>query len=351
MKNYIICALFIIFVFSFGCEYKSPFSDTTDKDLISSLDLSADWVKEKGVGVDLTTDANSTLGEQIYSLYFINLISKYSNFEEENTTDIGNYWKTSTDNFTDPVSPSQKPDIFIVENNTGVMAGNKYLHIKLQKNPYPQYVYYEFTPEATTTYIFKFDFKNLGTGALIQNSFGRSDVSADELIQELQPEGSSTNITNILFPVTPFQNVPYQVRFGYKNPYSLAKVLEIYIDNVGLFAASNITLTKNINIVGSNDTTNDKTGNLFNEGVYKLKIFAKKGTTDKITLRLGTRYQEYQLTTNYQEITLEAQILKEHRFLTIQILPTVVEETKRFPGGIYITKPKLYFLPNKAKAD
>lgn len=333
--------LLVVILFFLSCEYKSPFNEIKGRDLISGLDLSTDWERDYGLSLDVTSDSPPNGESPVYYLNFLNIIAKYSSFEESDLSDLTNYWHPSLDN-----SPlSRPPEIFEVVKQPGVMKGDGYLHIKLQKNPEPQYVAYRFNALKDKNYLFKFDFK-IFSGDMYQLSFGDYNNTEDELkVEEQFTEGV------VMFDITSFRDSLSEVRFGYKNIYSEAKVLDFFVDNIALFVVGNVNIRKIISIVGSVEATDDNTGEKFYEGVYRLTLFAKKGTSSKLTLRLGTRYKEFDLTSHWSEIKLEAQILKEQNFLHISIMPTVTDEIRRFPGGIYITKPKLFFLPDKSSPD
>lgn len=335
--------LFTILVILLSCEYKSPYSENKDRDLITNLDLLNDWNISKGIALDVTQDSPYA-GETGYYFDFLNLITKYSNFEEDSSNDLENYWHPSPDN--SPISV--RPDSFEIVNDGEDTSMGRVLHIKLQKNPEPQYVAYRFNALKDYNYLFKFDFR--ASGDRYQLSYGDVGDLSDDLKTDVQLPDAYVWQT-ILFDIVSMSDSFSEIRFGFKDPSNDAKVLDFYVDNLALFIVSNINIMKEINISGSTEQTDDKTGETFYEGIYRLTLYAKSGTSDTITLNLGTRFKEITLSSSWQEISLEAQILKEQKFLSISIMPSVIDETKRFPGGIYITKPKLYFLPNKSSPD
>ncbi len=323
-----------------SCEYKSPFEDYKERDLIEKLDLSADWIKDFGVTLEPTSDSSYS---DAYYLNFVNLISKYSNFEEENISDLTDYWIPSPDS----TPESKKPEIFEIVKASDVMSGNAFLHVKLQKNPEPQYVSYRFNTVKGKNYLFKFDYKCI-SGDGYQLSFSDDyDISSDNFKFFQQ-----TNQGLVMIDINALEDSSKaEIRFGYKNLYSDAKALDFYIDNAALFPVSNVSISKELCIVDSEERTDDKTCEKFYEGVYKLSLNVKGSSSKIVSLRLGTRFKEYDISDSWSEITLEAQILKSHKYLSISIMPTVIDESRRFPGGIYITKPKLYFYPNKSSPD
>ena len=339
MRNILIWIILSL-VFLFCCEYNSPFKQYIDRDLISSLDLSDDWIKEDGIILEQTTDITSP-EDIVYYLQFENLIKKYSSFEESDTTDLTNFWTPSTDN----IPYSNKPDIFEIVKKPDVKTGNGFLHIKLQKNPYPQYVSYRFNTTKDKNYLFRFNYKII-SGDGYQLSFGEYDSTNDVVKYEEQ-----INEGLVMIDINSFEDSVSEIRFGYKDVYSNAKALEFYVDDIVLFIVSNANLSIDLCIVYSDEQTDDKTGEEFYEGVYQLKLFARADSSDKITLRLGNRFKEFDLTSGWTQIILESQILKEQGLFTLSIMPTVIDEVRKYPGGVYITKPKLYFLPNKATPD
>lgn len=336
MKKAFICIIFIIFL---SCVYENPFKKYDGKNLISKLDLTNDWIIESGVLLDATTEPPPSGYSTSYYFYFINLLDdKSSNFETSTGgNDTGN-WQPSLDNGT----VSSKPDTLEVRSNpTLKLEGNKSLYIKLTNNPYPQYVYYEFSPDLSTDYIFKFDYYN-SVATTIGLSFGLSSNNLDNQIYFISTASDVKNSFVVNF--SSIEANLSQIRFGFKENKNWESGIDIYIDRIALFKSSNLSISKFLNIVESNDRTNDGTGEEFYEGKYRFCIYAKKDTSSFLTLRIGTAIKTFTLTDKWIKYSLESQILRTEGFIKLEIMPTSINNFYRFPGGIFITKPELYLI-------
>ncbi|HOJ64127.1 MAG TPA: hypothetical protein PLE45_06875 [Spirochaetota bacterium] len=340
MKKKII--LFISVISIFNCTYEDPFKEYDGKNLISRLDLTSDWVIDSGVQIDATDEIPPSGYNKCYYFYFINLLDeKSSNFETSiNAGDTGN-WIASANNPGVSASPS---NFEVVPNPSDKLEGNKSLYIKLDNNPDPKYIYYEFTPVISTNYTFKFDYYSPGASG-IGISFGLSDNSNDEQIfNDTSPANTKDSI---FINFVSLSANPSQIKFGFKENKNWESGIDLYIDKIALFASSNHSVSKLLNIVESKDQTNDGTGEIFHEGVYRFLIYAKSYTSNILTMKIGGATKEFTLTDSWKKYNVEAQILRTEGFLKLEILPTSTDDSKKFPGGIFITKPELYFLYNQ----
>lgn len=331
---YKVLTIFIIFfILIINCQYEDSFSSMLGKDLIKRLDLSSDWDRAQGIILDVTSEVPPSTGSVVYYLSVPNLVS-YDTFEDSTTgSDFGSWWV-----------PTNVPAIYTVITGTE-MYGNKYLHLSLDRSSVAQYFYHVFTSDATNDYVFTFDYYHISDkSGNIQLSFGENtddDIKASiELVSDIK--------TKARFDISTFKaSANFQIRFGYAINGPDSESYEIYIDNVALFLKSNHSISKQLYIVDSDEIKiDDGTGESFYEGIYKLEIYAKKGTSEKLTLKLGGEYKTFTLTDTWKKYSLETQILKEHGYLIIEIMPTSFSEVQRFPGGIYITRPGLYFMYN-----
>lgn len=343
MKKIIIIVIVIANIILFSCTYEDPFKEYDNKNLIARLDLTGDWVIDSGVQIDATDESPPSGYDKSYYFYFINLLdSKSSNFEtSNNSNDTGN-WIGSTD-----TSYSSSPlDFRVSTNPSGKLEGSKTLYIKLTNNPHSQYVYYEFIPSLTTNYTLKFDYYSPGA-TNIGISFGLSDNSQDNQI--FNTLTSSNSVDFIVMSFSSIGSSPSQIRFGFKEDKNWESGgIDLYIDRIALFASSNHSIHKLLNIVESKDRTNDKTGEKFYEGVYKFTIYAKSHTSNILTLKLGGAIKEWTITNNWKKYEITSQILRTEGFLRLEILPTSASDSRKFPGGVFITKPELYFLYNQS---
>lgn len=323
----------VVFVSFLGCQYTTPFS--AGKDLISVLDLSTDWIIEDGLILDQTTETPPSSETQTYFLHFLNLVA-YDTFESSTTTnDIGTWQKSSPD----------LPSICSVESGSQ-LYGSKYLHLSLKRDFGAETLYHTFSAEGGKNYIFKFYYVHQG-GGNIQLSLGEN--TTDTQYKDIAYTGEGIEYAQWDF-YSPTSVINMQIRFGYGDVTTPGAInYEIFVDNIALFLQSNHNISKKLNIVGSDvtDLSNDGTGEKFYEGVYKFTIYAKKGSSQYLTLRLGNNYKTYTLTSEWTEYLIEDHISIDYDYLNLEIMPTKTNEKERFPGGIYITKPHLYFLPNQ----
>jgi len=262
MKNIIF--ILTIFIFLVNCQYEDPFKEYDGKNLISKLDLTNDWIIDSGVNIDATGESPPSGYSKSYYFYFINLLDeKSSNFETSSSTnDTGNWVGSPDSNY------YSKPSLFEVVSFSN-LQGNKSLHIQLNNNPLPQYIYYQFTPDIATNYNFKFDYYSAGATS-IGLSFGLSDNSEDNQIFNTATSSNSNG-----YVISSFASIganPSQIRFGFKENKNWESGIDVYIDKIAIFRASNLSIYKLLNIVESNDRTDDKTGSQFPEGVYRFSI-------------------------------------------------------------------------------
>jgi hypothetical protein len=340
---------YFICIILFSCTFKNPYDATESKDLISRLNLTTDWAWDIGISTPSLSTVTAPSGES--ETYLISMPNLISNSDFSISTDPITDWYYSGG--TDAAVASK----FEVRND-GKMYDN-YLYIKLNTNP-AEYVYTSFSSTSAYSYTFRFDYKYENSATLIVSMGDTTDDSKDKI--SLSNDGQiNTYCDNIACYRT---NTANKIRFG-STVSSSDPIIEVNIDNVALFPSSSHSISKSININGSDKPViNDGTGETFYEGIYKLQLFARvPGASDPepennpdanlniITLTLGSRTKEFQLTSGWKEITLEAQILNDQGYLIISISPTVLTELKKFPGNVYITKPKLYFLPNQSSPN
>ncbi len=321
--------LFIfIFIFSFNCIYENPFAEMADSDLISALDLSADWTLDPGLQIVVTTGTQTPPSGEAdsYSLSLQNLINANSSDFEAGT--LGSWVSANS------------PGVFTAVNLPGEMTGSWFMELRLVDN---QYVYYNFTADLSNDYLFKFNYKCVEDQSSIILSAGIAGTSPyDTVTLSVDTILGESGIQRFNIPCSISTN--YQVRFGLRD--TLSSLSHNYIDEIALFPVSNDhSINKDLNLSDSGAPhINDGTGKTFYEGIYKMTLYAMSDTSSKITLRLGTTYKEFTLTSSWKQIKIEADILIDQEYLKMGICPTYNNINQRFPGAVYITKPKLYFL-------
>lgn len=328
MIKKIIVLITLLIIILINCQYIDRYASYEDKDLLSKLDLSNDWIRSEGLTLDQTAGSKPSGVSKIYYLSMMNLVN-YDSFEESSgALDFGN-WQASAD----------VPDIYEVTTDTS-MYGSKYLHLKLNRTSEAQYFYHIFNSDPTKDYVFRFDYIDVSDGN-IQLSFG-IDTSDDKRFSFKSTAGLSVGRVD----VTAYQaSANYQIRFGYANQAQNPETFEAYIDNVALFFKNSNSLQKRLYLSDSDAVKfNDGTGVKFYEGIYLLQMYAKAGETNKITMKLGSKYKTFTLTSGWKKIEVTAQIMKEDDHIVIDIIPAVFQESSRIPGGVYITSPKLYYL-------
>lgn len=313
MKYSLTTLLLLILLFS--CSYEDPFASLRDVDLISSVEPVTSWTVDSGT--TFTTDATAPPSgyNQAYKLNFTNLVSR-GTFDL--TPDLGNWTGVI-------VSPS--PAVFQLKTD-GQMTGNNYIHMYLTRSAGEDYVYHDFNGTAGKNYTFKFDYLYVGSQDL-QVSFG-SATPTDDLKWNIETGSSAGSKAVVNFSISTTGS--YQIRFGFSENDPLANSFEFYADNIALFESSNHSITY--------------TTSYPHEGIYRLKVYAKMGTSNRLTMQLGDTSESYTLNSSWQEITLDAQLLSDNGSTTMIITPTTNSINNKFPGSVYITKPELYFLPD-----
>jgi len=321
--------IIIMITVLFYCCYENPYLDLSGKDLISALDLTLYWTLDPGLQIAVTTGTQAPPSGETdsYNLSLQNLMNaNSSNFEAGN---VGSWSSANT------------PGIFTVQNIAGEMTGSWFLELRLVDN---QYVYYNFTADLSNDYIFKFNYKCVENQSSIILSAGIAGTSPYDVVT--LTEDTVLNETGIQrFNIPCNINTNYQVRFGLRD--TLSSLSHNYIDEIALFpGSSDHSINKDLNISGSSEPQIvDGTGKTFYEGIYKMTLYAMSDTSARITLRLGSTYKEVALTSSWKSINLEAEIYIEQGYLKLGISPTYNNINQKFPGAVYITKPKLYFLP------
>lgn len=317
----------LILLLTITCE--SPgFSEYDNVNLIARIDPLTDMTTDDGILLTASTEPPPEPGLSTYYLNLENLVA-YSTFEET----------TGTNNWTGSAAPP--PSLFAVETGTD-MSGDNYLHLDLRRDNGPEYVYHTFNGIAGNNYVFRFDYKHI-TGGNLQISQG---TTADDFMIELP--STIDLIDTVLIDFSIFAtNAAHRIRFGYTQTIPEATNFNVYIDNICLFINNDHRMSISLPI--DSDAYDPESGDndTIYEGIYRLQFYAKAHTSDRITLLLGQRYKTFILNTSWQQLTLEAQILAVHKTLDIALIPTDIENDKKFAGGIYISSPKLYFLPDK----
>jgi hypothetical protein len=338
----LLISISLVIVLLTGCPWVNPFPSGSD--LLAALDLSTDWIIDEGLILTPTADTPPAGETEVYFLSFVNLVS-YDTFESSaGPGDLGT-WLQSIDD-----GSLQEPPTICTVQSDGQMSGAKYLHMRLERGDGSEFIYHTFPALEDKNYIFRFNYKKI-SGGDIQVSVGENTDDAT-FVSIFNPDPDADTAQFDFFSST--TSATRQIRFGFADIYTnLGTNFEAYVDNIALFLRSNHNISKNLNLIDSSiqDQSDDGTGQVFYEGIYEMTIFAKKGTSNILTLRLGNSYREYTLTDEWVEYTLEAQILNDYDYLTMEVMPTTVIESQRFPGGINICRPHLYYYPNKSDPE
>jgi len=338
---------FIIITILFSCNYTDS-AIVSGKDMITNLNLTTDWTAEKGILI-ATSAVTPPSGEAMaYKLSLPNLVSNGDFESDANGTTTPASWTK--------VAPNQ----CVVQNTpANQITGSQYLYVKLLESS-NQYIYSAFASEASVNYTFKFNYRFMFD--VIRVSMGPAGSDARYDIWNASLYDHSNPVTaSFDFPCS-VTDPAYQIRFGSVTAYNNAYITEINVDHVALFPNSNHNINKSINISGSGQPViSDGTGETFLEGVYEFKLYARvpvsgdpapdlndPGVPNNACLIIGSKYKDFTLTTYWQEISIQAQVLKSAGYLVLKILPVPFNQSNRYPENIYITKPKLIYLPNQA---
>lgn len=303
--------LTIVIILLSSCSYEDPFASLRGVDMLASVDPVSSWTVDSGTTFATDVEPPPSGYSQAYKLDFINLVND-GTFE----SGIGGWTGTI-------VSPA--PAIFELKTDSQ-MTGANYLHMNLTRISGADYVSHNFNGTAGKNYTFKFDYLYIGSQDL-QVSFGTT-APTDALKWNIDPDISGgKGIVNFAISTTG----TYQIRFGFSQVNPLANSLDFYVDNAALFEASGQSISYSYSYP--------------HEGIYRLKVYAKMDSSNKMTMQIGDSTESFTLNSSWQELTLDAQLYGSGN-TTLYITPTVNNITEIFPGSIFITKPELYFLPD-----
>lgn len=314
MKQTIIFYLVLV-LFLASCVYDDPFEEYATKNL-SEDTLLTSWDSTDDLVLQTSAETPPDGEDTVYMLGFPNLIN-------------GGTFEGGTTGFQQSFTASAA-----TINSDSQMSGTNYLELTLSRDSGNDIYYHTFDVTSDNrNFKFKFDYQHVAYEN-IQISYGES---TDDIFWEIKSVLNNSGTVIKTFSVDANTITPptdKEIRFGLRADNSLEKSFHVYLDNIALYEDNGhrISTTKSIS----------------ETGVYKLVTYAKAISSDKITLELGGETKTWDLTSSWQEVQVQANGFVSDGSISMAIIPTGSTLEDEFPGYIYLTEPKLYFLPEQA---